>query len=111
MLRKAEEFRREAQRPRKKKAKAKKPKRPSADTSLPGVSATAKKRGLGHTEPRNESRHADRKASFALEDSATGHPSRKSTRKSSNRIKPDAGLKRRQTSRATSATTRARRGK
>ena len=111
MLRKSEEFRRAAQRHAKKKPKARKPKRPTADTSLPGVSATAKKRGMGHTESRNESRHADRKASFALEDSATGKPSRKSTRKSSNRSKSDSNLRQRQTRRTTSAKTRARRGK
>ncbi len=41
------------------------------------------------TEPHNASTRSARKALFALEDSA-GRPSRKSTRKSSNRQKTDA---------------------
>lgn len=112
MLRKAEQFRREAVRP---KSKAKKPAKPKqwegVDTAKPGISATNAKRGLGHTAPRNKSQHADRKAAVVLEDSATGRPSRKSSRKSSNRIKADANLHSRQTRRSTSAKSRAGRGK
>jgi hypothetical protein len=110
-MKKAEEFRRETLRPRPKKAKAKKKKPVTANTALPGVSATDKKRGAGHTLTRNRSQHADRKASFALEDSATGRPSRKSSRASANRTKTDNNLRRRQTRRAQSPESRAARGK
>ncbi len=58
----------------------------------------------------NASRAAGRKASFALEASAA-QPSRKSTRASANRQKPDSNLKRRETRRTTSAKQRAARGK
>ena len=45
--------------------------------------------------------------SFALEDSAQDRPSRKSTRRSENHIKPDSNLKRRETRRTTSPKARA----
>jgi hypothetical protein len=71
--------------------KAKRPPRPRrdavVDTSLPGVSATARKAG-----PRKESAHAGRKAAYVLEDSAS-RPSRRSTRKASNRQKTDAQMR------------------
>jgi len=111
MLRKAEQFRREAQRPARRPPTPKTPKWDGVDTSQPGVSASANKRGQGHTAPRNASRHADRKAAVALEDSATGRPSRKSSRKSSNHGMADANLHARQTRRTTSAKARANRGK
>lgn len=111
MLRKAAKFHRDAVRPKAKSSKPAKPKAVTADTSLPGVSASDKKRGQGHTESRNASTHADKKASFKLEDSATGRPSRKSTRGSSNRVKADSNLKQRQTRETTSPKSRARRGK
>lgn len=41
------------------------------------------------TEPRNESVHGDKRATYALEDFPGGRPSRLSTRKSSNRMKTD----------------------
>ena len=66
------------------------------------MSATDKKAGGNSTADRNRSVHAAKKASYELEDSATGVPSRKSTRRSENRVKPDSNLKRRQT-RATSS--------
>jgi hypothetical protein len=62
------------------------------DTSEPGVSATARKAGGGSTAARNPSKRA-RKATVRLEDSATGKPSRKSTRGSAGRAK--AGSKQR----------------
>ncbi len=62
------------------------------DTSAPGVSATTRKAGGGSTAARNPSKRA-RKATTRLEDSATGKPSRKSTRGSANRAK--AGSKQR----------------
>jgi hypothetical protein len=110
-MKKAEQFRRDTLRPHPKKATPKKAKPAGPDTSLVGVSATAKKRGAGHTAPRNRSQHADRKATFALEDSATGRPSRKSSRASANHIKPDNNLRRRQSRRTASPKARARRGK
>jgi ribosome-associated translation inhibitor RaiA len=65
------------------------------DTSLPGVSATDRKAGGGATARRN-SRRNPAGASYALEDSARDTPSRKSTRKSANRSKPDSNLARRE---------------
>jgi hypothetical protein len=62
------------------------------DTSKPGVSETDRK-GLS---PRRPSKTANKNATYVLEDAA-GKPSRKSTRKSSNRQKTDLqySLKRR----------------
>ena len=83
---------------------AKKPRRRrdvDVDTSRVGVSATDRKAGLKNgtwlTQERNVHRAGKPDASFALEDSATGQPSRKFTRSSSNHIKPDSNLRRRQT--------------
>lgn len=71
--------------------KAKRPVRPRrdlvVDTSLPGVSASDRKAGGGSSGERNRSAHAERKGGARLEDSATGKPSRKSTRKSAGRVK------------------------
>lgn len=107
MMKKSEEFRRETLRPR---PKAKKPKK-----AKPGGATKPAKahqaRGAGHTASRNRSEHAHRKASFALEDSATGRPSRKSSRASANRIKSDSALRRRASGRTTSPESRASRGK
>jgi hypothetical protein len=54
---------------------------------------------LGRTKPgvkpadrTRAKKHAGRKATYALEDRTSGRPSRKSTRKSANRSKPDASL-------------------
>jgi hypothetical protein len=58
----------------------------AVDTSQPGVSASDKKAGGSSTAARNVKRATSR-AAFALEDSATGKPSRKSTRGSGNRAK------------------------
>jgi hypothetical protein len=71
--------------------KAKRPPRPRrdtvVDTSLPGVSASDRKAA-----PRKESPRAGKKATYALEDSAK-RPSRRSTRKASNRQKTDAQMR------------------
>jgi hypothetical protein len=56
------------------------------DTALPGVSATDRKVGANATAKRNTQLRAQR-AVATLEDSATGQPSRKSTRRSANRAK------------------------
>jgi putative sigma-54 modulation protein len=61
------------------------------DTALPGVSADMRKVGYGHTASRNTKLNTAG-MSYALEDSTTGKPSRKSTRGSSNGSKPASGL-------------------
>jgi hypothetical protein len=63
------------------------------DTSLEGVSATDKKVGAGATAKRNTKLNI-RSATATLEDSATGRPSRKSTRRSANRAKSGSKLSR-----------------
>lgn len=77
--------------------KAKRPPRPrrdlDVDTSLPGVSATDRKVGAGSTARRNFSLRSARNAPYALEDSFGGRPSRKSTRKSANAMKPSHPLR------------------
>jgi len=77
--------------------KAKRPSRPRrdvpVDTSMPGISASNRKVGGGFTAGRNFSRRSAAGAPYALEDSATGRPSRKSTRKSANRSKPSHPLR------------------
>lgn len=60
------------------------------DTAAPGVSASDRKAGHGSTAARNTLRRAP-KAAVALEDSRTV-PSRKSTRKSANRMRSSAAL-------------------
>lgn len=96
MVTKADAFRREeAAKQRKKTAKPKRPrkvKRKNVDTAEVGVSATDERRGSEHTAERNRSQHAGRKASVVLEDSESGKPSRKSSRKSANRLKSASGL-------------------
>ena len=89
MATKAERFRYEVER-----SGPKKPKQPPTprrakpvDTSMPGVSASDR-RASGRT----ESVRAGKKAQYALEDSA-GKPSRKSTRKASNRQKTDSQMR------------------
>ncbi len=110
MLRKALKFKRDQTRPAPKAPSKKKRKKANVDTSEPGVSASDKRAGGKSSAKRNFSKSADKKASFALEDSSKS-PSRKSTRGSSNRQKPDSQLKRRTTRRATAPASRARRGK
>jgi hypothetical protein len=86
--------------------KAKRPARArrdlDVDTSKPGVSATDRKAGGGHTAARNVSARAARKGGAALEDSETGKPSRKSTRDSAGGVKR-TNSKRLQAVRKTSA--------
>ncbi|WP_437687855.1 hypothetical protein [Sorangium sp. So ce176] len=76
------------------------------DTAAPGRSATDRKAGGGSTARRNTMRRA-RKATAALEDSAQDRPSRKSTRKSANRAKQDAKLRRRAVQQAAAPSARA----
>lgn len=79
------------------------------DTSKPGVSATNRKAGAGGTKTRNASKRAAKKGGAKLEDSKTGKPSRKSTRKSVKRAKRTSNLERKTVRRATSAKARAKR--
>jgi len=91
--------------------KAKQPKPPPrnlpVDTAKPGVSASNRKVGAGHTGTRNLSKRVAKKGGAALEDSATGVPSRKSTRRSSGHVKPTSNLQRTLTRETTSANARA----
>jgi hypothetical protein len=64
------------------------------DTALPGVSASDRKVGAGATARRNTKLNLAGMTA-ALEDSATGKPSRKNTRRSTNRAKSGAKLERR----------------
>ena len=80
------------------------------DTSKPGVSATDRKAGGGHSGTRNVSARAKAKGGAKLEDSATGKPSRRSTRKSEGRVKRTTKLRLkavRKTSSGKAAATRA----
>lgn len=79
------------------------------DTSLPGVSASDRKAGGGSTARRNTKRRTKGMVA-TLEDSATGDPSRKSTRRSANRAKQGTGFERRAVAETTAPKTRARRG-
>lgn len=91
MATKAELFRYQAERsgPKRPKKPAKRPRNSPVDTALPGVSASARKAGAGSTAARNVSGRAARSAPYRLEDSRSGRPSRKSTRRSANRLKND----------------------
>ena len=64
------------------------------DTAAPGTSASDRKAGGGSTARRN-SKKDDAGMTHALEDSAKTRPSRKSTRRGTNRVKPDSQLTRR----------------
>ena len=81
---------------------AKRAQRSAARRDRPGS-----KYATGNTATRNRTQRTERKASWVLEDSAKARPSRKSTRKASNRIKPDANLHRRQTRRVSAPKSRA----
>lgn len=87
---KAEQFRYHEERsgPKKKKRPPLPPRDSPVDTAMPGVSATDRKAGYGRSALRNFSLRSRKNAPYALEDSGTGRPSRKSTRRSANRAKP-----------------------
>lgn len=82
------------------------------DTAKKGISATDKKAGGGSTARRNSRKRAAG-ASYALEDSANGTPSRKSTRRSTGQSehpqKHDGQLALRETRRTSSPKARAER--
>jgi ribosome-associated translation inhibitor RaiA len=84
------------------------------DTAAPGTSASDRKAGYGATAARNTRRRAPA-AAVALEDSRTT-PSRRSTRKSANRMRASAALEhneslQHQTPRAQAARAQAKRGR
>lgn len=89
----------------------KRPQDKNPGTDKPGVGADARKSGGDSTADRNRSVRAGKKATYELEDSATDRPSRKSTRRAENRIKPDSQLKRRAERKTSSPQERAVRGK
>jgi hypothetical protein len=116
MATRAERFKSESQRkggatPSTKKPRGGRRLAATADTTQPGVGADARRWGGSSTAARNRSKHAARRATYALEDSRaeTSRPSRKATRGGSkNRVKPDNPLRTRQTARAVAPSTRAR---
>lgn len=109
MATKAERARARAERSGPKKAKrARRRRRIRIDTSLPGVSASERRVGHEDTAARNRSRRAGRKGGAALETSV-GRPSRKSTRRSSGRIKRTTNLQNKAMRKTTSPQARARR--
>ncbi len=75
------------------------------DTSLPGVSASSRRVGntsTGVSTARRNTKGNRRGMTAALEDSATGKPTRKSTRGSQNRVRAGTKLEQRQKDRVTS---------
>jgi ribosome-associated translation inhibitor RaiA len=80
------------------------------DTAQPGVSASHRRVGAGSTARRN-TKLGTAGMTSTLEDSASGRPSRKPTRKSANRGKRDDNLRLRATRAAHSPGTRARRAR
>jgi hypothetical protein len=110
MATKAEAYRRAQQRS----AKPPQPKQPPrrrrekpVDTARAGVSATDRRAGGDATAARNRSARAQTKGGARLESSASGKPSRKSTRKSVGRVKRTANLQRREIRRTSSPQARA----
>lgn len=79
------------------------------DAAVSGT--TMNKPGPAHSATRNYGRAKGRKASYALEDSTTPRPSRKSSRRSKNRVKPEANLHRREIRRTHSPERRAGHGR
>lgn len=76
------------------------------DTSKP-LSASERKVGAHNTAVRNRTSDAKSKGGPALENSATGKPSRKSTRGSAGHVKLATALTRQQTRKVTSSKARA----
>ncbi|MCC6217000.1 MAG: hypothetical protein IT376_19225 [Polyangiaceae bacterium] len=98
MATKAQAFRAQQQRdvkPDRPKAPARPRRDVGVDTSLPGVSATARRATPGPSGSLNENARAARRGGAKLEVSTDGRPSRKSTRKSADGTKPTSNLQRR----------------
>jgi hypothetical protein len=75
------------------------------------IRAGRSKPGVPLAERSPDKEHAGRKATYALEAEREGRPSRKSTRKSANRSKPDSGLNIREQLQKTSPEARARKSR
>jgi hypothetical protein len=71
----------------------------------------ARKVGAGHSGARNLSARAAEKGGAKLEDSATGKPSRKSTRKSTGHVDQSTSFRTRATLKASAPTTQASKSK
>jgi len=98
------------------KRKSKKPKRRTSPTTGAPVATTSRGRSrskarTASTLDRNRSKHAQRRGGAVLEESATGVPSRKSTRGSIDRTKRTTNLQLRAIRKAASPSTRARSGR
>ncbi len=88
--------------------KAARPRRDiDVDTAKPGVSASDRKAGAGGTATRNASKRAAKKGGAKLENSATGKPSRKSTRRATGGAKRTSNLQRKAVRKARSPKARA----
>ncbi len=85
--------------------------RPAVADKTQGRGSPVGRRGGSVSTASRNTKGKDKAMSYALEDSATGKPSRKSSRKSVNRAKPDSNLRRREMRRARSPKTRAMKGK
>ncbi len=114
MSTRAQDFRvqqqRDANPPRPKQPKPK-PRNGAVDTARPGVSATDRKVGAGASGTRNLSARSAKKGGAVLEDSATGKPSRKSTRRATGNANRTAELRRQATQRASTPASVARKAK
>jgi hypothetical protein len=109
MATRAEVFRSEVERsgPKRPARPRRPPRNAPVDTAEPGVSATDRK----GPSPHRESKVADRKAAYVLEDSATT-PARRSTRKASNRQRTDVKMiKKRRVSLSRPSAPQAKRGR
>lgn len=80
---------------------------PPLDTAQKGVSKTDQKVGRGSSGTRNVSKRAAAKGGARLEDSATGKPSRKSTRRSEGHVKRTSNLQQRAVRKTTAPKSRA----
>jgi hypothetical protein len=105
MATKAERFKAEKERSGPKRSPQ--PKRRVTKESPPAKKAGRRTVDPEHTATRTVSKSAARKAETALEDSASGTPSRKSTRSGANRSKPASNLARRATRKTASPEARA----
>ncbi|HVY44907.1 MAG TPA: hypothetical protein VHB21_03470 [Minicystis sp.] len=77
----------------------------------PSIRAGRSKPGVEPAERSREKEHAGRKATYAIEEPRAGRPTRKSTRKSANRSKPDASFNLREQLQKGSPEARARRSR
>jgi hypothetical protein len=89
-------------------AQAKHPKRKAHDSAGKRAAARGRRKDrLPNPESHNETNRGERTSPYLFEPSATGRPSRKSTRRSGTRAKPDATLRIRAMNRVASPRQRA----